>query len=153
MSSLSQLLKIVELNLCRKNVSDPQKKAILEKIEAKHQKGPLDDGKKSPEEEKKDIDKRIEFWQNYYAAEKIAGREVFGPEDKIDETKMDTPLEFGQTMLHRAVVQCNLEEIERLLKEGASPNKKDNGGMTPLMLAIMEEKVEVVKLFKKLGIE
>ena len=39
-----------------------------------------------------------------------------------------------------------LEEVKRLLNEGANVNAKDDGGMTALMAASGQGRVEVVKV-------
>ena len=52
--------------------------------------------------------------------------------------------------LHLAAVKGNLDDIERLLKEGANINEKDKG-MTPLAAAIDAKQVDAALLLIKMG--
>lgn len=49
---------------------------------------------------------------------------------------LDYRTKDGSTALHRAVEKQNLEALQTLLELGASPNYKDNKGLTPLYLTI-----------------
>ncbi len=59
----------------------------------------------------------------------------------------------GNTVLqHAAYTVNNLEFIENLLKHGADPRIKNNGGATPLMAAASTSDARTVKLFLDLGL-
>lgn len=49
---------------------------------------------------------------------------------------LDYRTKDGSTALHRAVEHKSLEALKTLLELGASPNYKDNKGLTPLYLAV-----------------
>ncbi|NXG43687.1 BARD1 protein, partial [Psilopogon haemacephalus] len=52
----------------------------------------------------------------------------------------------GETLLHVASIKGDLAAVERLLKNGADPNVKDNAGWTPLHEACNHGHTEVVEL-------
>ncbi|CAH0560754.1 unnamed protein product [Brassicogethes aeneus] len=52
---------------------------------------------------------------------------------------LDYRTKDGSTALHRAVEHTNLEALRTLLELGASPNYKDNKGLTPLYLTITHQ--------------
>lgn len=45
---------------------------------------------------------------------------------------------YGYDDLHFATMECSISKIRKLLDKGASPNARDEGGMTPLHYAAME---------------
>ena len=90
-------------------------------------------------------EERIKALSKYYE-----GKHIFDNDEMVAENNMKGA--YGRTLLHDAVLEEDLEEIEKLIEEGASVTSKDNTGMTPYMLAIVEGKEEAVKKLKKLGI-
>ena len=52
----------------------------------------------------------------------------------------------GNTLLHLACYENNVEIVRFLLKNGADINKEDKNGFTPLYLACYENNVEIVRL-------
>jgi len=91
------------------------------------------------------IEERIKALSRYYKS-----KCVFNDDEMVAENNMKGA--YGRTLLHDAVLNGDLEEIEKLIEEGSSTKSKDNNGMTPYMLAVVEEKEEVVKKLKKMGI-
>jgi uncharacterized protein len=61
----------------------------------------------------------------------------------------------GRTPLHNALVplfeKVNLQEIARLLKEGADPNAQDDDGFSPLHFAAQEALPDAVRLLLNAG--
>ena len=58
---------------------------------------------------------------------------------------------FGQVALHWACYFGHLECAKALLGAGADINKQKNGGVTPLMCAANNGKIEVVRELLKRG--
>ena len=63
---------------------------------------------------------------------------------------------YGQTPLHRAVLNNNDEMVESLLKRGADPNKRNSAQAlfperTPLYEAVLENDHSIVRLLLKYG--
>ena len=54
--------------------------------------------------------------------------------------------ECGRTLLIRAVLQNNIEAVQFLLKEGASPHIRDDTGLTALEYAHTKMFVEVATI-------
>lgn len=91
------------------------------------------------------IEERIKALSKYYS-----GKNVFDDDEMVAEN--DLKGAYGRTLLHDAVLEEDLGEIEKLIEEGASIKSKDNNGMTPYMLAVVEGKEEAIKKLKELGI-
>lgn len=60
---------------------------------------------------------------------------------------------YGYTELHEAVVLGDIEEIKNLIESGFDTSLKDNSGHTAYMLALMEDKADIIKIFEDYGIE
>jgi ankyrin repeat protein len=62
---------------------------------------------------------------------------------------------YGRTPLHNALVplfeKVNIQEIARLLKEGADPNAQDDDGFSPLHFAAQESLPEPARLLLNAG--
>jgi hypothetical protein len=58
---------------------------------------------------------------------------------------------LGGTRLGWAVVMCDVHEIKALLDEGADVNITAIGGMTPLMSAVINNKLDCINLFVAAG--
>ena len=56
---------------------------------------------------------------------------------------------YGRTELHEAVLANDVETVKRLLKEGLNIDVKDNNGNDALMLARLEQRDEIVKVFEE----
>ena len=71
-------------------------------------------------------------------------------EDVISQENDNT--ERG-TQLHKAAADGNLEECEKLLKDGVDPNIRDKGELnkTPIMSAAVKGHTETLKLLIKYG--
>jgi ankyrin repeat protein len=91
------------------------------------------------------IEQRIKALSKYYEKDN-----PFTEEEIISDN--DLKGAYGRTLLHDAVLREDLEEIEKLIKEGASTIVKDNTNCTPYQLAVIEGKTKAVKKLKKLGI-
>jgi ankyrin repeat protein len=59
---------------------------------------------------------------------------------------VDSTNSLGSTALHRAVSRGNIPMVKKLLQEGANPVKKNDSGMTPVMIAAYCGNDEVLKL-------
>jgi ankyrin repeat protein len=60
--------------------------------------------------------------------------------------------ENGSTALLWAVEGgCSASSVNALLKAGANPNARANGGATPLMFAELYQRTELVEILKKVG--
>jgi hypothetical protein len=73
-------------------------------------------------------------------------KNVFPPEDIIDETSINLKGNFGRTPLHDAVLEDDVEKIIDLLNNGADITVADNNGHTPLILAKLEGKEKAIKI-------
>lgn len=54
--------------------------------------------------------------------------------------------ESGLTLLHWAIISCNLEEAEVLLQRGADVNLTDHYGWTPFHFAVFHDRYEAMQL-------
>jgi ankyrin repeat protein len=57
----------------------------------------------------------------------------------------------GQTPLHRAVKEGDLEKVKGLLEEGANPNLRDDKGLTPLSNAVWAGRLDLVTVLTEAG--
>ena len=57
--------------------------------------------------------------------------------------------EFGRTKMHRAVAKGDAEAVRALIEEGEDVNIKDHAGHTPLHLAVFNEYIEVIAVFRE----
>ena len=86
-------------------------------------------------------------WQDYYQ-----DKNVFSEEDMESVEDIDNRGVFGRTKLHTAVLNQDLEEIEKLLDSGANANIVDNNGFTPYQTANMEGYDDILNIFVQKGI-
>jgi len=94
-------------------------------------------------------EERIEKWRQHYIdhGEKT-GEWVFDP---IKET-LDDKYEYGRTLLHKAILKKNEVEIQQLVQKGVKTSIRDNSGLTPFQVAIIEEDKKIISLLENLGI-
>lgn len=90
-----------------------------------------------------DVESNIKKWQNYYSQKPVDCPETEWPLFKQTE-KVDKQ-EFGRGPLHRAIMNNNLDEVKKLISEGADVTMTDNGGTTPFELAVLEDRDEIVE--------
>ena len=62
-----------------------------------------------------------------------------------DRTKIDEKNEHGNTFLHLAADNGNIEVLKYLVSQGANVNVKDNYGRTPLQVAVNKNNLEMVE--------
>ena len=151
MSLLSDLLVKVEFNLCRKNFTEDKIIYILDKIRCKYE----DDVDWNPivevieEEEKVSREDLLEQWEKYYKdLKEKTGQFVF----KTNKKEINNRYEYGRTLLHKAILDKNKKKISELMLKGIDYNIKDNGGLTPLQIAVIEEDREIINFLKDLGL-
>ena len=53
--------------------------------------------------------------------------------------------ELNQQLLREAATEGRLDEVRRLIKEGAAVNAKNKYGLTPLHFAALKGHIEIVK--------
>lgn len=88
---------------------------------------------------------RIKILRKYYE-----DKNVFDDDETISESNLKGA--YGRTLLHEAVLEENIDEIEKLIMDGVDVSVKDNNGCTPYQLAVLEEKEESLKKLKEFGI-
>lgn len=102
-----------------------------------------------PDTEKED---RILYLQKYYSEKPDDCPEEEWP--FFNSSEINTG-KYGRTELHQACALGNINEIKRLILDGASVIIKDSAGLTPLELAILENDTDmsnkITKLFIELG--
>lgn len=65
---------------------------------------------------------------------------------------MNTPIdvdlqdENGVSLLQHAVTRGNVEEVRRLLENGADPDLQDNEGITALIVAVKQKDIQNIRL-------
>jgi hypothetical protein len=91
------------------------------------------------------IEERLKVLSEYYK-----DKNVFDDDEMVAENNLKGA--YGRTLLHDAVLEEDVEEIEKLIEEGASTLARDNSGATPYQLAVLEGKEKSLKKLKKLGI-
>ena len=147
MSVLNDLLLAVEKNLKSKQVEEKHILMVLEKIRQKYSTESVPPKERSvpiiPAEE------RILTWQEYYINHgDETGQWVFEPIEHDINDKLD----YGRTLLHSAILEKNEVEIKQLVEKGINTKIKDNSGLTPFQVAIIEEDKEIISLLEELGI-
>lgn len=93
-----------------------------------------------------DIDTRIRQQQMAYGIE---------PDDEViasNEEKQLIKHRHGKTDLHRAVEMGNIEEAQRLIKEGWNPLAEDNNGHNCITIASLEENIPMLEMFRDEGL-
>jgi hypothetical protein len=95
------------------------------------------------EESPKGKEERILKWQKHYESMPP----VF--DDLDDESGLNERGEFGRTALHVAALSGDVAELKRLLDAGADATVRDNNGYTPYLLALLEDKDEVIKILEE----
>jgi len=82
----------------------------------------------------------LEFWAGRWI--KMYGKDIRPPEAHIrhleqkfanmfdDDDEVNTEAAPGLPLLHKAVMDQDLEEVKRLIEKGADTTRKDNGGRT-----------------------
>ena len=69
----------------------------------------------------------------------------------LDRNKITPKQLTKMCMLHKATRWCDVELVKRLLNFGASPNVRNSGNYTPLLLAAATGELEIVKELLKFG--
>jgi ankyrin repeat protein len=59
--------------------------------------------------------------------------------------------EFSSMALHTAIAQEDLQEVKRLLEQGAEVNGSDEEGLTPLHFAVFTGNLQIIKLLLEHG--
>jgi len=92
---------------------------------------------------------RLLYWQDYYSIK---------PDDCPDEewplfnTKTEIS-RYGRTRLHELCISGTIEEVmQELNKCDIDIYAKDNGGNTAYELAVLENRMDIVELFRNLNI-
>ena len=150
MSLLNDLLVKVENNLKDKELDEDKINLYLEKIRSKY----IDDIiwnpiEKIDEKIKKEItrEERLEQWEKHYnKISKDSGQIVF----ENNKKEINKRYEYGRTLLHKAILSRNKKEIKRLVSKGIDYNIRDNSGLTPFQIAVIEEDKEIINFLKNL---
>lgn len=77
------------------------------------------------------------------------------PDDEVvvsDEERQLIKHRHGKTDLHRAVEMGNVQEAMRLIKEGWNPLSVDNNGHDCIVIASLEENMEMLEMFRDEGL-
>ena len=152
MSLLSDLLVRVRFNLCRKNYSENKINFILTKIKEKYKDDEIFNPivEEEPEEKEVKREELLEQWEEHYKdlGEKT-GQFVF----KNNKKDINNRYEYGRTLLHKAVLSRDKKEIKELISKKIDYNIRDNSGLTPLQIAVIEEDKEIIDLLKNLGVK
>jgi len=149
MSLLNDLLVKVENNLKDKELDEDKINLYLEKIRFKYKDDIIWNPIEKTEEKKKEItrEERLEQWEKHYnKIREDSGQIVF----KNNKKEINKRYEYGRTLLHKAVLSRNQKEIKRLVSKGIDYNIRDNSGLTPFQIAIIEEDKEIIKFLKNL---
>ena len=85
---------------------------------------------------------------------RIRALEEWAKSEGLQEKEEITPFKaeikrFGRSALHEAILNEDIDGIKQLIKDGANLFAKDNNGNSPLNLAQMEEKTEIVKILSE----
>ena len=150
MSLLNDLLVKVENNLKDKELDEDKINLYLEKIRSKY----IDDIIWNPIEKinekiKKEItrEERLEQWEKHYnKISKDSGQIVF----ENNKKEINKRYEYGRTLLHKAILSRNKKEIKDLISKGIDYNIRDNSGLTPFQIAVIEEDKEIINFLKNL---
>lgn len=150
MSLLNDLLVKVENNLKDKELDEDKINLYLEKIRSKY----IDDIiwnpiEKIDEKIKKEItrEERLEQWEKHYnKISKDSGQIVF----ENNKKEINKRYEYGRTLLHKAILSRNKKEIKDLISKGIDYNIRDNSGLTPFQIAVIEEDKEIINFLKNL---
>lgn len=90
-----------------------------------------------------DVEQNIEKWQNYYTEKPSDCPDeewpIFRVKEQVDKK------EYGWGPLHRAIMKNDLDEVNKLISDGADIKMKDNGGNTPFELAVLEDRDDIVE--------
>jgi len=151
MSLLNDLLFIVRKNLESKQVEEEQISCMLEKIRQKYQNDIDWNDIKPPKFTTTEVprDELLDKWQEYYMIHgEQTGEWVFEP----ITNSLNDKFEYGRTLLHTAVLKKNIVEIKQLIQKGVKTDIKDNSGLTPFQVAIIEQDRKIISLFEELGI-
>jgi len=98
--------------------------------------------------EEQSINERIKKWQDYYNGVNPDGTER-NPFANNTQEDINIPVDqYGNTRLHIAVINNDIEEIKNIIEQGADPNIKNNATFTPYALALLDEKQEIVDFLK-----
>ncbi|RXG69477.1 Protein phosphatase 1 regulatory inhibitor subunit 16B [Armadillidium vulgare] len=91
---------------------------------------------------------RLNQIQNYLECDRQNNEEILSKEKLHRKTKIQFTIE---DRLFNAVIEGNIEEAAKLLKEGANPNTKNYEGLTPLHQCCIDGNIEMAKLFLQNG--
>jgi hypothetical protein len=86
-------------------------------------------------------------WRKHYEELEKQGIYVFSKEEQIQEENARG--NFGRTELHEAVNNNDIEEVKRLLENGADVTLKDNSGFTPLIIARLNGYADIITLLSE----
>jgi len=149
MSLLNDLLVKVENNLKDKELDEEKINLYLDKIRSKYKDDIIWNPIEKTEEKKKEItrEERLEQWEKHYnKISKDSGQIVF----KNNKKEINKRYEYGRTLLHKAILSRNKKEIKRLVSKGIDYNIRDNSGLTPFQIAVIEEDKEIINFLKNL---
>ena len=149
MSLLNDLLVKVENNLKDKELDEDKINLYLEKIRFKYKDDIIWNPIEKTEEKKKEItrEERLEQWEKHYnKIREDSGQIVF----KNNKKEINKRYEYGRTLLHKAILSRNKKEIKRLVSKGIDYNIRDNSGLTPFQIAVIEEDKEIINFLKNL---
>ena len=98
-----------------------------------------------------EVDDHIAAWKEYYSEQPLDCPDSEWP--LFNGKGDDLPrFEYGRTEIHVAVMEENVELIENLLDSDFDLSLVDNGGLTAIELAYIENKSQSVALFRKWGL-
>ena len=152
MSLLQDLLAVMRKNLLDKGKTPVETYIIIEKVRKKYkdEKFWTYSDEKIEEVIKEDTrEKRLLALSRAYQDHgKVTGEWVFEP----TSGSINDQYEFGRTLLHIAILEKNIVEIKQLVTQGINTKIKDNGGLTPFQVAIIEDDKEIISLLENLGV-
>jgi len=112
----------------------------------------LEDGIEEIEEDQTQ-EERLEELSSYYENLEKSGIIFFPKSEQYDNSDLNKRLEYGQTLLHKAVKDRDAQHVILLLGDGIDSKIKDNSGNTARMIAILEGYDEIVEIFDIRGIK
>lgn len=152
----TRILLFHEARIAARGIEPEKKEKLLTKIMAGHEAaGVFDPPDFSTTEDDETVD--VDFMTS---DERILNKQIelsekcpgLGITIGIPKRKHDPNVtRFGRSIVHEAVLLDDLDLLKQLINNGEDIHRTDNNGHTPLQIAIMEEKDEIVMYLASLN--